>query len=141
MATDVKKMMGDFLSSMNSHDTNKAVSFWTDDCIYENWAHEIVKHGKKELTDMINSMFVDFPDIKYKQKSSFTAGNWVGVEYIVSGTYTHSSMPATPANGKTFSVHAASIIQLRKGKISRQSDYFNLATMLQQVGLMPPQPK
>ena len=56
MATDVKKILDDFLLAMNSHDTNKAVSFWTDDCIYENWGSELVKHGKKELTDMINSM-------------------------------------------------------------------------------------
>src|SRR5208283_2191202 len=101
-------------------------------CIYENWAHEIVKHGKKELTEMINSMFVDFPDIKYEQKSSFAAGDWAGVESVISGTFTHSSSPAMPAAGKTFSVRVASIIQLRKGKISRLSDYFNLATMLQQ---------
>jgi len=137
MATDAKKMIGDLLSAMNSHNTDRAVSFWTDDCIYENWAHEIVKHGKKELTDMLSSQFVDFPDIKFELTSSFTAGDWAGIEYIISGTFANNSSPAVPATGKTFSVHAASIIQLHKGKISRLSDYFNLATMLQQVGLMP----
>ena len=141
MATDVKKILDDFLSAMNSHDTNKAVSFWTDDCIYENWGSELVKHGKKELTDMINSMFVDFPDIKYEQKSSFAAGDWAGVEYIASGAFTNSSLPAMPAISKTYSVHGASIIQFRKGKISRQSDYLDRATLLQQIGVMPGQPK
>ena len=141
MATDVKKMMDDFLSAMNSHDTTKAVSFWADDCIYENWAFEIVKHGKKELTDMINSMQVDYPDLKYELKSIFATGDWVGFESVISGTFTNSSLPAMPAIGKTFSVRAASIIQLRKGKISRLSDYFNQATLLQQIGVMPMQSK
>ena len=90
---------------------------------------------------MINSMFVDFPDIKYEQKSSFAAGDWAGVEYIASGAFTNSSLPAMPAISKTYSVHGASIIQFRKGKISRQSDYLDRATLLQQIGVMPGQPK
>jgi steroid delta-isomerase-like uncharacterized protein len=137
MATDAIKMLSDLLSAMNSHDTEKAVSFWVDDCIYENWASEIVKHGKKELADMLSSQFVDFPDIKFEPKSSFAVGDWLAFEYITSGTFAHSSVLAMPATGKTFSVHTASIIQLRKGKISRLSDYFDSATVLKQIGLTP----
>jgi steroid delta-isomerase-like uncharacterized protein len=141
METDGKKLIADLLSAMNSHDTNMAVSLWTDDCIYENWANEIVKHGKKELTTMISAQFADFPDMKFELKSSFAAGDWAGLEYITSGTFANSHEPATPATGKTFSVHTASIIQIRKGKISRLADYFDSATMLRQVGLMPAHPK
>ena len=90
---------------------------------------------------MLSSQFVDFPDIKFEPKSSFAAGDWAAIEYIISGTFAHSSELTTPATGKTFTVRAASIIQIRKGKISRLADYFNLATMLKQVGLMPAQPK
>ena len=86
-------------------------------------------------------MFVDFPDFKIETKSAFGAGDWSGSEWVMSGTFAYSSIPSMTATGKTFSVRGASVTQLRNGKISRNSDYWNMTTFLQQVGLMPGQPK
>ena len=141
MATDAKKMANDCNKAWNSHDVKKIMEFYTDDCIYEDVALGIVKHGKKELTDFLNSFFVDVPDVKFELKSVFGTGDWAGMEYVMSGTHVHSSIPTMPATGKTYSLRIASIVQLHKGKIIRQSDYWNMMTMLQQVGLMPGQPK
>jgi steroid delta-isomerase-like uncharacterized protein len=141
MARDVKKMIDDYILAWNSHDINKIISFFTDDCIYENLAHGKVYHGKKEVTASFNSIMADFPDLKFEVKSVFVAGDWAGQEWVMSGTHAHSSNPAIKATGKTFSVRGATIYQLRDGKISRESDYYNLATIMQQLGLMPGQPK
>ena len=141
MATDVKKMMGELLSVWNSHDVNKIVYFFTDDGIFEDVAAGIVKHGKKEISDYLNSMFIDMPDFKFELKSVFGSGDWMGVEVVMSGTFAHSSMLGVPATGKTFSVRCAGIYQMRDGKISRKSVYMNMVTFLQQVGLMPTPPK
>ena len=143
MATDIKRMMDEYIKAWNSHDTNKIISFFTDDCIYEDVALGIVHHGIKETTAFVNTMAVDFPDFKLELKSVFGAGDWAGCEWVMSGTHSHalSGMPGIPPTGKTFSVRGASIAQMRKGKISRNSDYYNMATLLQQLGLMPGQPK
>jgi hypothetical protein len=63
------------------------------------------------------------------------------MERVDSGTFAHSHILAMTATGKTFSLRAASIVQLHKGKVIRQSDYYNAVTFMQQVGLMPMQPK
>jgi len=42
-----------------------------------------------------------------------------------------------PATGKGFSIRGASVTELHNGKISRNTDYWNLATMMQQLGAMP----
>jgi steroid delta-isomerase-like uncharacterized protein len=141
MATDVKKMMDDYVIAWNSHDVNKILSFVADDCTYEDLGLGIVNHGKKELTAFISSMLVDFPDFKFELKSVFGAGDWAGMEWVMSGTFAHSSIPGITATGKPFSIRGASIIQLHNGKISRSSDYYNMVTFLQQVGLMPGPPK
>ena len=141
MATDIKKMTDDYILAWNSHDVNKILTFFTNDCIYEDLAFGIVNHGKKELTAFVNSSFVDIPDVKFEVKSVFGASDWGGMEWVMSGTFVHSSIPGIPATGKTFSVRGASISQLHNGKIIRNSDYYNLATFLQQVGLMPGQSK
>ena len=141
MTTDAKKISNDCIGAWNSHDVNKVVSFYTDDCFYEDLAFGIVNHGKKELTAFVNTSFVDMPDLKFEVKSVFGAGAWGVTEWVMSGTFAHSSLPAMPATGKTFSLRGASIVQFRGGKIARETDYYNLTTFLQQVGLMPAQPK
>jgi steroid delta-isomerase-like uncharacterized protein len=140
MATDVKKLIDDLFSAWNSHDVNKTLSLHTDDCVYENWARESVRHGKKELSAYLNSGFVDIPDYKAELKSVFCGDDWAVAEYVFSGTNAHS-MAGIPATGKTFSIRCATVFQLHNGKISRTSDYYNMMTLLQQVGLMPGQPK
>ena len=143
MATDAKKMANDCNKAWNSHDVKKIMEFYTDDCVYEDLGNGIVCHGKKELTDCINSIFVDLPDVKWEVKSAFGTEDWAGIEWIMSGTHAHSTMTknAIPATGKTFSVRIAGIHQLRNGKYSRETVYVNMVTLLQQVGLMPGQPK
>lgn len=141
MATDAEKMMKDYLKAWNSHDINKILSFFTDDCVYEDAALGAVNHGKKELGAFANSVFTDMPDFKLEIKSAFVAGDWAGSEWVMIGTHAHSSFAKIPATGKHFSVRGASITELRQGKISRNTDYWNMATFMQQVGLMPAQPK
>jgi hypothetical protein len=49
-------------------------------------------------------------------------------------TGTHAGeVPRTLPTGKSFSVRGASIEELRGGKISRHTDYYNLVSSLQQV--------
>ena len=141
MATDLEKMMNDYLAATNSHDMERILFFFTDDVVYEDVALGKVNHGKKELRDFFNSFFVDIPDIKIEVKSSFGAGDWSAGEWVMSGTFAHSSIPGLAATGKSFSVRGVSITEFRKGKISRNSDYWNMTSFLQQVGLMPPPPK
>lgn len=142
MATDVKKIAKDYLLAINSHDVNKIVSFWADDGIREDVARGTVIHGKKEIIAFYNSAFADIPDYKGELKSVFGAGDWAVTEYVCSGTHAHahSSIPG-PATGKTVSFRGAEIFQLCNGKISRVLDYYNMTTILQQLGLMPGQPK
>lgn len=141
MATDIKKMMEDYIKAWNSHDTDNVPSFYTDDCIYEDVGLGTVYHGKKELATFINSALVDLPDTKLELKTAFGTGDWAACEWVFSGTQAHSSIPGIPATGKTVSFREAAIIQLHNGKISRDSHYWNLATLLEQLGVMPAQPK
>lgn len=141
MAKDTKKLINDYGLALNSHDVNKVISFWADEGIREDIPQGIVSNGKKEVAAFYTSMFVNFPDFKGELKSVFGAGSWAVVEYIMSGTQVNSNRFGKPTNGKPYSFRGAEIFQFSNGKIIRQSDYYNLLTPLQQLGLMPGQPK
>ena len=141
MANDVEKMMMDYLAATNAHDLEKILTFFTDDCVYDCMPMGKVSHGKKELKDFFSSTFANMPDFKIEAKSGFNTGDWGAVEWVMSGTFAHSNIPGVPATGKSFSVRGASITEFRGGKISRNTNYWNLASMLQQVGTMSALPQ
>jgi steroid delta-isomerase-like uncharacterized protein len=58
------------------------------------------------------------------------------MEWVMSGTH-HGDFPGMPATGKRFSVRGAAIVELQGGKIRRLSDYWDAATVMRQVGLLP----
>jgi len=140
MENDVEKMMMDYLAATNAHDVEKTLTFFTDDCVYDCMPMQKVSHGKQELKDFLSSTFTSMPDFKIEAKSSFNAGDWGASEWVMSGTFAHSNIPGAPA-GKSFSLRGASIMEFRGGKISRNTNYWNLASMLQQVGAMPAPPQ
>jgi steroid delta-isomerase-like uncharacterized protein len=139
MMTDVEKMFDDFNAAWNSHDVEKIVSFFTDDGVHEDMAIGAVYRGREELKVFISRTFAAFPDIKFERKPVFGAGDWSAREWIMSGTH-GGDLPGLPATGKKFSVRGASVTELHEGKIKRNTDYWNLASSLQQIGVMPATP-
>jgi len=137
MTMDMEKMAQDYLAAWNSHDVEKIVSFFTDDCVYEDFGNQKTCHGKTELRDWCNSIFADYPDFKIENKTWFSSGNRAAYDYTLSGTHSHSSNPAIPATGKKFSIPGVSLLELSGGKIKHKATYYNAAAFLQQVGLMP----
>ncbi len=141
MANDTEKMMMGYLAAMNAHDLDKMLTFFTDDAVYDCTPRGIVSKGKEEIKDFFSNTFTSFPDFKIEMKSGFNAGDRGAGEWVMSGTFAKSDTPAMPATGKKFSVRGAGITEFKGGKISRSTNYWNLASFLQQVGLMPPPPK
>ena len=139
MTNAIERMMLDYLAAWNSHDVDKILSFYTEDCIYEDVATGNVSRGKEELKAYVGNTFAMFADFKLEMKSSFVAGDWRAAEWIMSGRHT-GDIPGIPTTGKSFSVRGASINELHEGKIKRTSDYWNQVSFAQQVGLLPGPP-
>jgi len=139
MATNIQKWLDDYLAAWNSHDVEKIASFFTDECVYEDVALGKINRGKEELKAFITATFNAIPDFKLELKSSFSAGEWMATEGDMSGKQAGEYF-GIPATGKRFSVRGASILELRGGMIRRNSDYYNGASVLQQVGLLPTAP-
>jgi steroid delta-isomerase-like uncharacterized protein len=123
-------------TTWSSHDMDQVLPLYTDDCTYEDVTLGAVNHGKEELRSFGQFFFSGFPDVTFEMTSGFVAGNWAGGEWIMKGTHT-GDLPGLPAAGKRVSVRGSSIIELEDGKIRRCSDYWDMATLLRQLGLMP----
>lgn len=101
------RVLDEWATAWSSHDTDKVLSLFTDDCLYDDVTFGVVNRGKKELR-----------------------------AWVLTGTH-HADFPGMPATGKRFSVRGATILELQGEKIRRNSDYWDAATVMRQVGLLP----
>jgi steroid delta-isomerase-like uncharacterized protein len=95
------RMFDDWAAAWSHHDVEKLVSLCTDDCVYEDVTMGAVNRGKAEMKSFANAVFAAFPDFKIQLMSGFTAGNWAGAEWTMSGTH-QGDLPGIPATGKSF---------------------------------------
>ena len=136
MGIEMAKMLENYFKAWNNHDVERILSFFTDDCFYEDVALKRIVRGKTELRALLVSVFTDIAGFKMEIKSVFSEGSWGAGEWIMSGRFVHSSDPLLTATGKSFLVRGATVFELSNGKISRNTDYLDLTGFLRQVGLM-----
>jgi steroid delta-isomerase-like uncharacterized protein len=81
-----------------------------------------------------------FPDGRVQVDNVFTAGDSVAVEYTGTGTQTgplRSPGGEIPATGRSVTLHLCDVLEIKDGKIRSVRSYFDSASLLMQLGVMP----
>ena len=136
MITNTEQFVKNLWTAWNSHDWEKTSPFYDDDCIMEDLPSKIC-HGKRELEEYYKYLLVGYPDLNFEAKRSFGTATQIATEWIMSGTHTGNTA-RFKATGKSFSIPGISIIEIQSGKIVRETDYWDMHSLLQQLGLMAP---
>ena len=121
-----------WIAAWNSHDPDKMLSLFTDDIVYEDVPFGEVSHGGGELRKFYLSEIEGVPDLELKLLRSSIDGGHGTIEWTFSGTD-----KGVFKTGKKFSVRGVSVIDMRGGKISRNVDFYDVATIMRQVGQLP----
>jgi steroid delta-isomerase-like uncharacterized protein len=124
-----------WIAAWNSHNPDKMLPLFTDDIFYEDVAFGEASHGAAELRKFFVSEFEGVPDLDLKLVRADIHNGHGTIEWTFSGTD-----KAIYKTGKKFSVRGVSVIDLRDGKISRNLDFYDSATLMRQVGLLPTPP-
>ena len=119
-----------------SQDMPRLLSTVTDDVVYEDATLGVVNHGKEELRAFAQGFFNAFPDLHFTMTSCFVSGKLAATEWIGTGTH-KGDMPGMPATNKVASIRGVSVIELQDGKIKHDTDYWDMATMMRQLGFLP----
>ena len=124
-----------WVAAWNSHNPDKMLPLFTDDIVYEDVAFGEVSHGSAELRKFAASEFEGVPDLELKLLRADIHGSHGTIEWMFSGT--DKDVFKT---GKKFSVRGVSVIDMRDGTISRNLDFYDVATIMRQVGVLPTTP-
>ncbi len=131
-AASDKKVIEKFFAAWNSNDADKAAAYFSEDAVYEDVAAGQIKRGRAEVREWVEGAVVAVENFKLEiVSSSFHKGHGV-VEWVWSGT--DKGLLKT---GKKFSVRGVSVYEIRGGKISRYKEFYDFATVMRQVGLLP----
>lgn len=128
----------DYLDAWNTHDGKTIVSFMTPDAVYTDVALGEEHKGHADISAWIDTMAETFSsDYSFEPVSAFDNGSGYALEWVMRGTHDRSG-PQMPATGKPIAIHGVSVGTLEDGKISKNTDYWNMGEFLVQIGVMPP---
>ncbi len=136
---EAEEIVKDHLAAYNSHNVDKMASFWTEDVVLDDVGLGVIIRGKQEVKSYVCDAFAAIPDEKKELKSLFCTGNRAVCEMVDTGTQT-GAFEKLPATGKSYSLRAVWVIEMREGKICRLASYYDVLSFLQQIGLMPKSP-
>ena len=116
----------------NAHDADKVASLYTDDVIYEDVPFGLIAHGHADMWKLAADFFAGVPDLKLEVISNTSMGNRGSVEWVFSGTDV-----GLYKTGKKFSVRGPSVYEFDGGKFSGNRDYYDSASLMRQVSVLP----
>jgi steroid delta-isomerase-like uncharacterized protein len=130
-------LVNDFITGWSSNDPAKAVAVYADEAAFEDVAQGVTHSGKAALKEFAAELFKASSDTIFTLTTANTDGDHFTIEWEVAGT-NDGEGAGFPATNKRFSVRGVSIGRLNAdGKIVEQRDYYDMATLLSQLGLLP----
>ena len=110
------------------------------DSVYEEYGTQRRIEGSDAMVVALQGWKTAFPDVKGTVNKALTSGNSVAIEVTWRGT--HAGPLETPngsvaASGKAFALVTFWAIDVENGKIQNSRHYFDILTLLQQIGAAP----
>jgi len=121
-----------WIDAWNSHNPDTVVALFTDNAVIEDVTLGAVSQGLVEIRKFAVDSFAAVPDIHFDLVDSTLKGGHGTIEWVFSGTDTGGF----GGTGKRFSVRGVTVMDVRGTKLSRETDYWDLATVLKEIGLL-----
>ena len=126
----------DIVAAYSAHDVDKILSFMADDVemIEEDGS---ITTGKEKMRENLEGLFKSFPDLVMEPVAIFGKGNRVCTQWHATGTASGANEGEEAMAGKKLSVPGATIAEWEEGKVVRSTVYVDMATIMNQLGLLP----
>ena len=133
-ASSASKSIGQkWIDGWNATDPDAFVAAFTPDGVYEDVAFGLKKKGSAELRELHKFFHDSVGGLYVKLIAAHVANGHGTIEWMFGGKDIDVFK-----TGKPFEVQGVSVIEVRGGRISRNLDYYDAATIMKQVGKLPP---
>jgi steroid delta-isomerase-like uncharacterized protein len=139
VAGELPRVAVAFAEAWSCGDPDKLIAIYSEDAIFE----EVILgaapiQGREALAAYAAAVYAAFPDFTATPVRGFASGNEAVLEWILSGTYEGTFGTLPPGAGQHVEVRVATVVELTEnGLIAHDREYWDLATLLTQVGALP----
>lgn len=126
------------LLAYNEKNWDKVKASITPDVVYDEVASGRKVQGADQAIVIWQGWAAAFPDSKATFNNAVASGNTVLLEVMWQGTHKgplQTPKGSIPATGKRIEIRACNVMEMAGEKVKLQRQYFDLATMMQQLGL------
>lgn len=121
--------------ALNARDYARAAGAIAEHCEWVSVASEGTHRGPGAIVAGLREFVAAFPDWRADVGNVVAAGALVALEWSTTGTFLHPFRGHEPS-GKSFRRRGCAVGEVEGGKIVRYRDYYDRATLLQQLDLM-----
>ena len=122
-----------WMDAWNDRSPEKMCALFTADGVYEDAAFKIRARGRQGVATWTAVSVDHIPDLHGEIEEAFQVDDRAAVRWTFSGT--PRKLGAVQGTGQPFRVPVLTFMELQSGRIARVTDCYNLADLLQQVGL------
>jgi steroid delta-isomerase-like uncharacterized protein len=140
VSDDTTKVIRALFDAFNEGDLKQAAATVSDDFELVDVAAGQTFHGPEGCREWLEIFRTALPDARTEIVNLFTDGARVASEHIGRGTHTGLFVtPAgpLPATGRKVELRIGEIYEVRDGKITKLYAYYDSATLMRQLGLLP----
>lgn len=112
-------------AAWSSGDVAAVGALYTDDAVREDVPTGTTSNGRAEIEALAAGLFKTDDDVRLEVTDGFAGETWAVVEWTFSGV--------RPDTGYELTFRGASVLELENGLIDRESDYYDLPEMQQQI--------
>ena len=128
------------VDAFNTGDWERLRAGLAADARYHELGTQRTVEGPEKIVELFKGWKTAFPDAAGTVTSAVGSGNTAAVEVTWKGTHTgplETAEGTIPASGKRQETPAAIVFTFEGGKIKEDRQYFDLMTLLKQIGAQP----
>lgn len=136
---DLLLTVDDYMAAWNAHDAAKAANFLDEKVEYFDATTAQPQIGRRNAQkNIIQAFMTAVPDLAWRRDPSppILARDGMAFQWTLSGANTGNWSDGTKATGKKFSIHGATLMRFKDGKIIYQGDYYDAYAFYKQLGLV-----
>jgi steroid delta-isomerase-like uncharacterized protein len=134
------KIAREQVDAFNTGDWERLQAGLAADARYHELATQRKVEGPEKIVELFKGWKTAFPDAAGTVTSAVGGGNTAALEVTWKGTHTgplETAEGTIPASGKRQETPAAIVFTFEGGKIKEDRQYFDLMTLLKQIGAQP----
>ena len=131
---DPLQAVRDEIADLSRGDLEAVLSYYTDDVFFEDTSVPTPCRTKAEMRDFMKIFYDAFPDLRIEIRNVFGSGKFVTAEYDLLGTMRGEFLGHAPT-AKAFRIRAVSIYEHNGSLFTKETVYYDSATLFAQIGI------